>query len=401
MTVNDQLFLRNGELPAWVSSKFSKKIFGALGVQNVRFVGGAVRDAILDVSVSDIDMATTHKPDAVVDKLNAVGLKVIPTGLKHGTVTAVFGDEMREITTLRVDQQTDGRHAVVSYTDNWFVDAERRDFTINAMYLSADGALYDPFDGLADLNAHRVRFIGDPTKRIEEDALRILRFYRFSSRYADNIDHEGQRACRSARDKIKTLSTERVRDELLKLLSGTSPQQALMAMFESGVSESIFPDGFDALELLEQLEYDDQSKVHTSAITRLWLLAGEDSTPARLASKFKLSGAQKRHLSQVASIHAEGNALTEKHIRQLFYSFDPLTVCEAVYLMRDNALTSCVHEQAKYWEQKTLPVSAHDLMALGQEAGPGLGDALKSLETKWLDSDFSLSKEELLNLITS
>lgn len=398
MIANAQLFLRDGKLPSWVTSTFSKKIFDALGRDDVRFVGGAVRDSILGIPVSDIDMATIHKPTVVLERLKAAGLKAIPTGLQHGTVTVVLGDEVREITTLRVDQKTDGRHAVVAYTDDWREDAERRDFTINAIYLSADGVLYDPFDGIADLNASRVCFIGDAANRINEDALRILRFYRFSSRYADSIDRAGQEACRKACLKVKILSAERVRNELMKLLSGGAPQQALSAMADAGVTTCIFPEGFGTDRLLVQLDYDHDSKVSTSAITRLWLLAGEEASSAGLAHKFKLSGAQKKYLSQIKLLWFEIDILTEKHIRQFLYRFDPVIVCEAAQLMCNNIITLRVQEQARRWEGRLFPVSAHDLMAQGQEAGPELGAALKNLENKWLDSDFSLSKEELLEL---
>ncbi|MCG8506772.1 MAG: CCA tRNA nucleotidyltransferase, partial [Sphingomonadales bacterium] len=204
----------------WLADAAVTRVVAALGANNCRFVGGAVRNTLLGEPVTDIDIATRLEPDAVIARLEAAEIKAVPTGLKHGTVTAVAEGHAIEVTTLRHDVETDGRHAKVAFTDDWQADAARRDFTFNALYAAPDGTLYDYFGGLDDLKAGHVRFIGDAEARITEDALRILRFFRFHAHYgAGGMDAAGLDACAALAGRLDILSVERVRDELLKLLA--------------------------------------------------------------------------------------------------------------------------------------------------------------------------------------
>ncbi|MEL6747281.1 MAG: CCA tRNA nucleotidyltransferase, partial [Pseudomonadota bacterium] len=225
----------------WLHLPATKAVFAALSTPGVtvRAVGGTVRNALLGEAITDIDLATTAAPEETIRAAKAAGLKAIPTGLQHGTVTVVADRTPFEVTTLRLDVRTDGRHAEVAFTDDWHGDAARRDFTMNALYCDADGTVFDPLGGLADCMARRVRFIGDPDQRIAEDYLRIVRFYRFTAQYGGHslgaIDMAGRRACTRGRHGLFRLSRERIGSELGKLLAGAAAPTALIAMFTDGV----------------------------------------------------------------------------------------------------------------------------------------------------------------------
>ncbi|HXV74458.1 MAG TPA: CCA tRNA nucleotidyltransferase, partial [Sphingomonadales bacterium] len=226
---------------AWAKSSPAKKLTAALGAENVRFVGGAVRDSLLRRPLKEIDLATTLPPGEVMERLNAARIRVVPTGIAHGTVTAIFKERTFEVTTLRHDVKTFGRRAEVAFHSDWQADAARRDFTINALFLSLDGAVHDYFGGLNDLKRGKVRFIGDPKQRIGEDALRILRFFRFHAWYGKGaLDRIGYAACEANLRLLDILSAERVRDELLKLLASPNPVPAAMAMGRIGIFRRLF-----------------------------------------------------------------------------------------------------------------------------------------------------------------
>ena len=231
--------------PSWLDATSVSRLlaaFEAAGIE-ARFVGGCVRDALLEIAGGDLDLATPARPDAVMAALKRARIKAIPTGIEHGTVTAVIGPRHFEITTLRRDVETDGRHAVVAFEAGWKEDAARRDFTINAIYLSPDGMLFDPVNGQADLAAHRVRFVGDAATRIEEDVLRILRYYRFEARFGSGAGNaEARAACRAAVGRLPTLSAERVSRELMRLLAGPDPVRVLSMMRDDGVLGAILPE---------------------------------------------------------------------------------------------------------------------------------------------------------------
>ncbi|MEE2979967.1 MAG: CCA tRNA nucleotidyltransferase, partial [Pseudomonadota bacterium] len=237
--------------PPWMTAPETRSVLDALGAEGavVRLVGGAVRDAVIGRphGGTDIDIATPDTPETVIRLLEAAGLRAVPTGLKHGTVTAVAGRQPFEITTLRRDLETDGRHATVAFTDDWAADAARRDFTMNALYCDPGGTLYDPVGGIADIKAGRVRFIGDGRTRIDEDALRILRFFRFHAHYgATTADGDALDACRAKAAAVAALSGERIGPEMLKLLAAANPIEALTLMIESGVMAHLLPGVGDA-----------------------------------------------------------------------------------------------------------------------------------------------------------
>src|SRR5215468_4177027 len=243
----------------WMIAAETVAVMAALAAAGgeARFVGGCVRDALLGRKVSDIDIATHEPPERVMNLLSRAGIKAIPTGIKHGTVTAVVGVRHFEITTLRRDVETYGRHARVEYTDDWAADAARRDFTMNALFCSADGTIYDPFGGLADLRAQRVRFVGDPAERIREDVLRLLRFFRFHAHYGKPPpDPPALAACRDLAHLLPTLSGERVCAETLKLLSAPQPADVVDLMRESGVLAHFLPEatGIDRMRALVAAE---------------------------------------------------------------------------------------------------------------------------------------------------
>lgn len=287
-----------GWSPAWLTSEVSQKIITALGKENVRFVGGAVRDSLLGQTASDIDMATTHSPEKVCELLRGQGIKALETGMQHGTVTAVWKRHSCEITTLRRDVETDGRHATVAFTDDWREDAKRRDFTINSLYATADGEIFDPFGGLEDLSNNRVRFIGDAETRIREDALRIYRFFRFSARFNAQLDEEGVAACRARAADVSGLSRERVRDELLKLLSASGALQYVAALNDIGGLPAIEHAAASIEQLNHHINQELQTGRQTGAVTRLSSLYCAVS-PKALARYFRLSRKQEKFVGDV------------------------------------------------------------------------------------------------------
>lgn len=238
---------------------------------DIRFVGGCVRDALLGIanSKTDVDMATPATPDAITAILEKAGIKAVPTGIDHGTITAVYGGVKVEITTLRRDIETNGRHAVVRFGTSWEDDAARRDFTLNALYADADGTLHDYNGGIADARAGRVRFIGIPAARIEEDYLRILRFFRFTARFAVLLDAEGLAACTAARAGLAHLSAERVRDELWKILALSKPLQAVQPMIDAGVLQELLPDTYNVERLARLADYEHDNHVLPVPVVRL------------------------------------------------------------------------------------------------------------------------------------
>lgn len=385
-----------GWRPPWLNSTCSLAVLEALGPASVCFVGGAVRDSLLGVAASDIDMATTHRPEIVQELLTKADIKNIATGIEHGTITAVCESEVREITTLRVDVETDGRHADVAFTDNWREDAARRDFTINAIYATSEGKLFDPFSGLADLEARRVRFIGDPLERIREDALRILRFYRFSARFGDAIDEDGQAACRELAPMLEKLSAERVRDELWKLLTLGAPTRTLAAMGAAGLFEYVFPGGADLDALLAQLKREQGSGFSTSPLARLWLLASLGYSSGALAEKLKLSRKSGQRLAAIEQMLNAPAPETERDVRQLLYRFDAHSVCDACLIAAACENIQSFLNVCSTWKAPDFPVAGKDLLAQGHVPGPKVGEILAALERAWIESDFQLSKQALL-----
>lgn len=349
-----------------------------------RIVGGAVRDALLDITLKDIDLATKLAPQQVMELCNQASFHTVPTGIEFGTVTVVVGKRGFEVTTLREDIATDGRHAKVKFGTDWDRDAARRDFTINALYLDADGKLHDSVGGLDDIKQKRVRFIGKASERIVEDYLRIWRFFRFSAFYAvGNFDSEGLQACLEKRGGLKQLSAERVQQELFKLLVAPRAFEALVLMRELGLTISLlgaqYPNRFRC--------YNSQAKNSLQGLAALSVAVNEDSM--RLSEKLRLSRAQRDELGEIARVLERlHGGCSEKKARVLFYHYP-----------KGFAAAMRIAGLQQYLEVKSpppFPLKGSDLIGLGFSPGRQLGEALKRLEKTWIESDFSLAKQDLL-----
>lgn len=298
--------------PDWMSDPDVGAVFAALQDAGdpepaVLFVGGCVRDALMDRPVGDVDVASVHPPDIALARLRAAGIDVLEIGIEHGTVVAHFGHKMFQVTTLRVDVETFGRHAKVAYTDDWSQDASRRDFTMNALYADLDGNIYDPLGGLADLEARRIRFIGDPAERIDEDALRVLRFFRFHAQLEDSeIDPDGLAACRASAGRLANLSGERIREELFKLLAGENAAIALQLAIETGVLAAALPDltslgvyphdGY--LHCLSEIEKEHD---RVDPLRRFALLVENPEIAHAVGRRLHLSNVERRRLERMAA----------------------------------------------------------------------------------------------------
>jgi poly(A) polymerase len=351
-------------------------LIAALGADHARYVGGIVRDTLLGIDAADVDIATRHQPDAVVDLLRAAGIRTVPTGIAHGTVTAILPSGPVEVTTLRHDVSTDGRHAVVAFTDDWKEDAARRDFTMNALYADPlTGEVFDYFGGLADLDARRVRFIGDPYRRIAEDHLRILRFFRFHARFGDAIDTEGLDACTARANDLMALSRERIASELLKLLVAPAAVPVVALMIERGIFTAVLPEITDADALATLAAREIAAGVAPDPIRRLAALvpaAVADQVGARL----KLSNHDRKRLTRAtlgagdegprALAYREGN---EVAIDRLLLAGDDVTPITA-------------------WTPPVLPIGGGALVDKGLRKGPEVARALRRIETRWIAEDF-------------
>ena len=372
----------------WLTHPGAIAVFDALDGQGAWFVGGCVRNGLLGLESADIDICTDARPERVMELAVAAGLKAIPTGIDHGTVTVVAAGVPYEITTLRRDTETDGRRATVTFTDALHEDAARRDFTINALYATRDGEVLDPNDeGLADLSARRLRFIGDAAARIAEDYLRILRFFRFHAWYADpegGMDAEALAACAAGLDGIATLSRERVGSEIKTLLRAPDPAPAVAAMDHTGVLAAVLPGASSRmLTLLTGME----GGLTPDPVRRLAALGGEG-----VADRLRLSKAEAKRLAlyrdEMAALSAPA---TLGYLHGAHAARDILVLrgmlCEQ---MPSDAARRAVDVGA----EAVFPVKAADLAGL---QGKALGDRLKALEALWIDSAFTLTKSELLS----
>lgn len=347
------------------------------------FVGGCVRNALLDEPVADIDVCTTADPETVSKLAESAGFHAIPTGVEHGTITVVINGEPYEITTLRKDVETDGRRAVVSFADTILEDAKRRDFTMNAIYAEPDGTIKDPLNGLRDLQARRLRFIEDPDQRIREDYLRILRFFRFHAWYGQNgIDAEGLAACAKNADGLYQLSKERIGSEFLKLLSAPNPAPALASFASTGGLLRILPGAsHDSLAVLIHIE--EENGLRPDAIRRLACIGGEDAQ-----NNLRLSKDQSKRLA-ILRDSATLNETANTYGANL--AIDQAAVLAA---SMGQPLASDINARAIYAAKQTFPITSADLMP--RYAGAALGKKLKEAKTKWIASDFTLTKDDLL-----
>ena len=377
------------------------------GAGCARFVGGCVRNALLKCEVADIDIATPLTPDAVTKALAAAGLKAVPTGIDHGTVTAVAQGRPFEITTLRRDVETDGRRAVVVFTTDWAEDAQRRDFRLNALYADPSGRLYDPSEGgLADVHARRIVFVGDAETRIREDALRILRFFRFNAWYGrGEPDAAGLAACASLRALIGNLSAERLSAELLKLLAAEDPREVVRLMAQTGVLAVVLPEA-QGLGRFERLVGIETEMLFTEdALLRLAALLPDDpGTAAALAERLRLSNARRERL--VAALNPEPRLvswMSPKEIRRLVYRLGAQALCDRVTLSwaasdRPAATTQWRAQlpTAQSWAPPRFPLSGEEVMAAGVAEGPLVGAVMREVEAWWVENDFPTDKLALI-----
>lgn len=374
----------------WLRAPGLRRIVAALAADGgaVKIVGGAVRDTLLRLPVADIDLATPLLPDEVMRRLQANDIKVIPTGIAHGTVTAIASGERHEVTTLRRDVETDGRRATVAFAGNWREDAARRDFTINALYADPDtGEIDDYFGGLADLEAGCVRFIGDAATRIAEDHLRILRFYRFAARFGrGELERASHAAVIAARQSLKSLSRERVADELLKILSLPDPRAIAAQMAADGMFEVILPElAADFAATLDHLVANEAAAaVEPAPLRRLAALLPPDGLIAeQVASRLRLSTRQRKHLGAVAARRDD-----LRPARQLAHAIGVEGARDAWLLAADTAASLTAIGSLRGWEVPVLPIKGGDIVARGVTAGPDVARILRAVEGAWVAEDY-------------
>lgn len=401
MSVSDPDAVRAGR---WLSRPGCRAVMAALGgvEGDTRFVGGAVRDALLDRPVNDIDLATRLVPDEVVRRAQEAGLKAVPTGIDHGTVTIVAEHTPYEVTSLRKDVETDGRRAVVAFTQDWSEDAMRRDFTINALYADRDGRIYDAVGGMTDLANRTLRFIGDAETRIREDYLRILRFFRFASQIEYLVlDRAGLMACAALAPGLADLSVERVQAELFKLLGGADPVDALRQMAAAGILQQVLPEArsMARLEAVARVERDRLFEADPER--RFYALLGarhvgpvgqrlrlSNRALARLKAISDAEDVQRAHklvapAMEVAALQRALHRLGAGAFRDL-----------VVLLWADDSgdhrenLWRALLAHADVWQPRTLPVSGDDITALGIEPGPRVGQILSLLDDWWSQNGF-------------
>jgi len=366
----------------WTTRPGLAALTAALGAERIRWVGGAVRDTLLGAPVNDVDCATVLTPDRVTQLCEGADIRIVPTGIDHGTVTAVLPDGPVEITTLRRDVSTDGRRATIAFATDWRADAARRDFTINALYAHPETLeISDWFDGLADLDARRVRFIGDARTRIAEDHLRILRYYRFQARFGSDLDNEAEDACAELADTLKGLSRERIGAEFLALLVLPDPHATLARMHDRAVLQVILPEcGEDEVAALSDLI--EQEKKHAIAphpIRRLAaLIPAKVPIAESVAARMRLSKQQRARL-----VSACGRSASDvRDPRALAYRLGvPLALDRMLLLGADPAPIAD-------WTPPVLPLKGGTIVARGVAAGPQVARILKTVEERWIEEGF-------------
>ena len=406
----------------WLGAAELQALLAALSAdgEEARVAGGAVRNALLGEAVADVDIATTCLPDDTITRAIAAGFKTVPTGYDHGTVTVIAGGQAYEVTTLRADIETDGRHARVVFGRDWRRDAERRDFTINALYCLADGTIVDLVGGIADLESRTLRFIGDAEERIREDFLRILRFFRFFAWYGSGRpDAQGLKDCARLKDGLAKLSAERIWLELKKLLEAPDAGRALLWMRQTGVLTAVLPEsekwGIDAVPALIAAGRD----LGWSPDPLLRLAAMVPPEPARMkamADRLKFSNAETTRLIGWAMAQAVRPETSDDALRRALYYGESQSVEDRLKLAwasaRGRAETddAALAEAGSYvrlsrvlngWTKPAFPISGDDLIALGSKPGKSLGDVLRKLEAEWVDAGFKPQRDALLERAAS
>ena len=404
-----------GQRP-WMTALETVAVLDALeaagGADCARYVGGCVRNTLLSQPVSDIDIATRLSPNQVIGALKAAKLKAVPTGVEHGTVTAVSGGKPFEITTLRRDVAADGRRAVVAFSDNWGEDAQRRDFTLNSLYARRDGTIFDPTGhGIADARAGRVVFVGQAEDRVREDYLRILRFFRFFAWYGSQpADAAALAACETLRGGIKTLSAERISKELLKLLAAPDPRAAIALMDRVGVLGEILPTPID-LERFEGLVAIEEDQLfETDPLLRLGALLRDDQIGAlQCAERLRLSNAERDRLAAALDpTPAFKSWMSPREIRRTLYRLGAQPFRDRAKLAWARAERSATTPQwrgmialGESWTPPPFPLKGQDVIAAGAPKGPMVGQVLREVEDWWIDHDFIDDKMSTIEKLKS
>lgn len=373
---------------AWRKKRGVNRILKALDADKgvTRYVGGAVRDELIGLPVSDVDFATRLMPEEVIQRLEARHIKAVPTGIEHGTITAVADGQPAEITTLRADVSTDGRRATVAFTDDWMADASRRDFTINALYADPiDGEIYDYFGGLDDLKARRVRFIGDPLVRIAEDHLRILRFFRFHARFGEGgPDAAAIDACTARANDLMALSRERIADELLKLLALADPSATVALMIERGIFRPVLPEIDSAERLSALVAAEGDGGFEPDALRRLSALLPRDAeTAPAIATRLKLSNKARKRIGQAAEMELSANP------RALAYWIGTESAQDRLLLAGRPGDAAALRD----WPVPRLPISGGQLIKRGVPQGPLVAKTLHAIERAWVAGGFPAGED--------
>ena len=393
--------------PPWMVESTTRAVLDALssGGVEARFVGGVVRDTLLGLPIlgpgraTDIDIATPAPPEQIIELLEKRGVRVVPTGLAHGTVTAVVPPRHFEITTLRRDVETYGRRARVAFDADWVADAARRDFTINAIFLAADGTIYDLVGGLEDLRAGRVRFVGDPATRIAEDVLRLLRYYRFEARFGSGSGDEPARAaCRAAAHLLPTLSAERVAQELVRLLETPDPGRTVQMMQEDGVLAVVLPEArrLDRLRRMIAIESDPDPLRRLAAVVEV-----DADAAAALADRLHFPNAWRDRLRDLAAPWPFDPGTDGVKQRRALYRLGAARYRDLVLLDAANARVSAERlaeliDFARDWTPPQFPLTGHDVISLGIPPGPRVGELLDAVERWWEAQDFTANRDQCL-----
>jgi poly(A) polymerase len=387
----------------WLAASETRAVVAALAGDGtiVRFVGGCVRDALAGRPVKDVDIATPDPPERVLARLAGAGIRAIPTGIDHGTITAVVGTSHFEVTTLRVDAENYGRRARVAFTADWEADAARRDLTMNAIYCDPDGTLYDPVGGAGDLAARRVRFVGDPLTRIDEDHLRILRFYRFVAHFGTvPPDPDGRAACRLRADSLGRLSGERVAAEVLRLLAAPDPAPTVSVMVADGVLAPILPEARDIGRLAGLVAID---RADSDPLRRLAALLRVDRAGAvAVARRLRLSNHDRDRLADACEDPPVDPALAPRDRRRRLYRDGAARFIDGVYLSwaAAGAVAATAWRRhlraARAWVRPRFPLAGPDVLERGIPAGPEVGRLLAAVESWWVGRDFRPRREACL-----
>lgn len=391
----------------WMAWPETRAVIAALEAQGfpgcARFVGGCVRNTVMGKPIDDIDIATTLTPDAVIDALSKAGLRAIPTGVDHGTVTALSGGKPYEITTLRRDVSTDGRRAVVAFSQDWDQDAQRRDFRFNALYADPEGRIYDPTgEGLADARAGRVVFVGDPMTRIREDYLRILRFFRFYAWYGrGEPDQKALTACKALKGMVAGRAAERTQKELMKLLAAEDPRPALRLMAATGVLGSALPfvkslacfDSLVGIETEQLFESDPDLRLAA-------LIPADPAVAGQMAERLRLpNNVRDRLVDAVGSSPRIVSWMSPREARRAVYALGLRTFCDRVKLAwagSGRPVTApqwrALLAQAETWTPPAFPLTGEEVMKAGVPKGPLVGEVMREIEIWWIDQDFIMDK---------